>query len=81
MQAFAFKVLQEGISWVSRNGAVQMFLLTPNKHMFPEKFVNWERFLAVFWEHIIFNVKWVEVRKESAVFWTNLYCKISDLYR
>ena len=40
MQAFAFKVLQECISWVSRNGAVQMFLLTPNKNMFPEKFVN-----------------------------------------
>ena len=40
MQAFAFKVLQECISLVSRNGAMQMFSLTPNKNMFPEKFVK-----------------------------------------
>ena len=57
IQTFAFKVLQECSSWVSRNGAVQMFFLTPNRNMFPEKFVKSERFLAVFWEHIIFNVK------------------------
>ena len=28
-----------------------------------EKFVNWENFLAVVWEHFIFNFKRVEIRK------------------
>ena len=32
-------------------------------------------------EHIIFNVKWVEVHKMSEVFWTKLYCKMSNLFR
>ena len=41
-----------------------MFFLTPNRNMFAEKFaVKSERFLAVLWEHIIFNFKWVEVDK------------------
>ena len=30
IQIFAFKVFQECSSWASRNGAVQMFFLTPN---------------------------------------------------
>ena len=81
IQTFAFKLLQECSSWASRNGAVQMFFLTPNRNMFPETFVKWERFLAVFREHIIFIVKWVDVRKMSEVFWAHLYCKISDLYQ
>ena len=81
IQTFAFKVLQESSSWASGNGAVQMFFLTPNRNMFTGKFVNWERFLAVFWEHIIFNFKRVEIRKMSEVFWAKLYCKMSDLFR
>ena len=40
IQAFAFKVFAEFSFWVSRNGAVQMFFLKPNKNMFPEKFVK-----------------------------------------
>ena len=36
--------------------------------MFAGKFVNWKGFLAVFWEHIIFNFKRVESRKMSEVF-------------
>ena len=32
IQTFAFKLLQECSSWASRNGAVQMFFLTPNKY-------------------------------------------------
>ena len=40
IQEFSFKVLQECSSWVSRNGAVQMFFLTPNRNMLPEKFVK-----------------------------------------
>ena len=47
---------------------MQIFFLTPNRNMFAGKFVNWENFLPVFWEHIIFNVKWVEVGKMSEVF-------------
>ena len=58
-----------------------MFFLTPNRNMFAGKFVNWESFLAVFWEHIIFNFKRVEIRKMSEVFWAKLYCKMSDLFR
>ena len=45
-----------------------MSFLTPNKYIYARKFVNSERFLAVFQEHIIFNVKGVEVRKLSEVF-------------
>ena len=38
------------------------FFLAPNRNMFAGKFVNSESLLTVFREHIIFNVKWVEVR-------------------
>ena len=79
-QTFAFKVLQESSSWGSGNGAVQMFLLTPSRNMFPRKFENWESFLALFWEHIIFNFKRNEIRKMSVDFWAKLYCKMSDLF-
>ena len=50
-------MLQESNYWASRMGAVQIFFLTPNRNMSAGKFVKWER------EDIIFNVKWVEVRK------------------
>ena len=40
IQTFAFKMLQESSSWASRNGAVQMIFLTPNKNIFAGKFVN-----------------------------------------
>ena len=72
IQTFAFKVLQESSSWASGNGAVQMFFLTPNRNMFPGKFVNWEIVLAVFWEHFVFNFKRVEIRKMSLLFWAKL---------
>ena len=80
IQTFAFKVLKESSSWASGNGAVQMIFLTPNRNIFAGKFVNWESFLAVFWEHVIFNFKRVEICKMSEVFWAKLYCKISDLF-
>ena len=63
IQTFAFKVLQECSSWASRKGAVQIFFLTPNRNMSAGKFAKSERLLAVLREDIIFNVKWVEVRK------------------
>ena len=78
IQTFSFKVLQERVFWASRNCAVQMFFLTPNRNMFARIFVKPERFLTVLPEHIAFNVKWVEVRKMSEVFWVKLYCKISE---
>ena len=80
-QAFTFKVLQECSSWASRNDAAQMFFLTPNWKILAEKFVKWERFLALLREHIIFNVEWVEFHKMSQVLWTKLYCKMSELSR
>ena len=81
IQTFAFKVLQESSSWASGNGAVQMIFLTPNRNIFAGKFVNWEHFLAVFWEHVISSPKRIEIRKMSEVFWAKLYCKMSDLFR
>ena len=66
--------------WASRNGTVQVFFLTPNRNMFAGNFVKSERFLVVFRGHIIFNVRWVEVRKMSDVFWAKLYCKMGDLF-
>ena len=78
MQTLALKVLQECSFGASGRAAVQMFFLTPNSNIIAEKFVNSERLLAVLQEHIIFNVKWVEVRKMSEVFWAKLYCKMSD---
>ena len=44
-QTFAFKVLQKYRSWPSKNGAVQMFFLTPNRIMFAGKFARSERIL------------------------------------
>ena len=41
---------------------------------------TWQRLLAVLHEHIIFNVKWIEARKMSEVFWAKLYCEMSDLF-
>ena len=79
IQTYAFKVLQEYISWASRNGAVQMFFLTPNRNMFTSKFVKSERCLAVLREHFIFNVTRVDVHKMSEVFCVKLNCKMSDI--
>ena len=81
IQTFAFKVLQKCSSWASRNITVQLFSLTPSRNMSARQSLKLEKFLAVFREHIICNVKWVEVRKMSNVFWAKLYCKISDLFR
>ena len=39
MQIFAFKVLQECSTLVSRNGGRKMLCLTPNRNMFAGKFV------------------------------------------
>ena len=57
IQTFAFKGLQESSSWVARNGAVQIFFLTPHRNMFARKFVKSERFFGCIWEHIIFIIK------------------------
>ena len=57
IQSYALKVLPECSSWTSRNGAVQIFFLTPNRNMFAGKFVESESFLAVLRVDIIFNVK------------------------
>ena len=43
IQTFSFKVLQEWVSWASRNRAVQMFFLTPNRNMFARTFVKPEK--------------------------------------
>ena len=80
MQAFTFKVFQECGSWASRNDAVQMLFLTPNRNMLAGKFVKSDRVLTVLLEQFVVNVKLVEVSKVSGVFWVKLYCKMSDLF-
>ena len=80
IQTFAFEVLQESSSWSSGNRAVQMFFLTPNRNMFAGKFVHWENFLAVFWEHIISISKELRFAKWVRFFWAKLYCKMSNLF-
>ena len=37
---FAFQVLRECSSWASKNGAVQIFFLTPTRNMFAGKFLK-----------------------------------------
>ena len=74
MLTIAFKVLRKCSSWASRNGAVQML------NMSAGKFLKSERFFAVLQEHILFNVKRVEVRKISKVFRAKLCCEMSDLF-
>ena len=68
IQAFTFKVFQECGSWASRNDAVQMLFLTPNRNMFAGKFVKSERVLAVLLEQFVVNVKLIEIGKMSGVF-------------
>ena len=80
IHTFAFKVLEECSSWLLRNGPLQIFFLIPNRNMFGGKFVKSERFLIVFREHNIFNIKWLEVHKISEVFWVKPYSKLSDLF-
>ena len=74
-------VLQECSSSMSRNDAMQIIFLTPNRNMFAGKFVKWGRLLIELREHIVFNVNWVEVRKMSEVFRAKRYFKMSDLFR
>ena len=81
IQTFTFKEFQECGSWASRNDAVQMLFLTPNRNMFAGKFVKSERVLAVLLEQFVVNVNLVEIGKMSGVFWAKLYCKMSDLFR
>ena len=71
--------------WCSANVIVVFFclfffFLTLSRSMFHGKFVKSERFLAVLWEHVIFNVKWVEVCKINEIFWAKLYYKMTDLF-
>ena len=57
------KCFKKVIFWSSAN-----YFLTTNRNIFAGKFVNWENFLAVIWEHIIFNFKGVEIRIMCEVF-------------
>ena len=73
IQTFAFKVLQEHSSWASRNDTVQMFFSDTKQK-------KWLRFSVLSRQHIIFNIKWVEVLKMIEVFWAKLYRKMSELF-
>ena len=80
IQTFAFKVLQDCSCWAPKNSVVQIFFLARKRNMFAGNFVKSERFLFALRDHIIFNVKWVDVRKMSEVFWAKLYYKMCDLF-
>ena len=67
IQTFAFKMLQECSSWAIRNGAVQFFSDSKQKHVFWKTFKVREVF-GFLREHITFNVKCVKFRKISEVF-------------
>ena len=73
-QTFAFQVLWECSSWVSRNVTVQILFLTPTRNIAAGKFVKLIRSLAVLCEYIFGNVDWIEARKIREVF------KMSDLF-
>ena len=77
LQTFAFKVLQECSSRLSRNDAVQIFFLSPHRNMFARKFVKSERFLAVF-RSILFSL--LSELRMTEVFLVKLYCKMCDLF-
>ena len=74
IHTLAFKVLQECSSWMSRNGAMQIFF-SPNRKMFAGKFIKWEQFSVVLRGHISFNVKWVVVRRTKEFFEWNCIVK------
>ena len=78
IQIFFFKELQERSSLGCQEMAeCKCFFLTHQRNMFAGNFVKWEGFLVVFQEHLIFNVKWIELHKMSEVFWAKLYCKVT----
>ena len=76
IQTFALKVIQECRSWATKNGAVQMFLLTPNRNMFSGKFLN-QKWFSLYCGSILFSasselrfVKWVSCfEKKYIVKW------------
>ena len=74
-------MLQKCSSWASKNDAVQMLFLTPNRNMFAGKFVKSERILAVLREQFVVIVTLVEVCKMGEIFWVKLYSKVRDLFR
>ena len=81
-RTFAFKVLQECSFVRQETVKCKCFFLTPKKNMFAGKcLVNSETFLVVLQQHIISNVKWVEVYIMSEIFLTKLYCKMNGLFR
>ena len=73
IQTFVFKVFQECSFWASKNGAVQILFLTPNRNMFAGIFVKSERFLAVLRRHVISMsielrfVKWVRFLERTCI--------------
>ena len=81
MQTFALKVLQKCRSWATRNRAVQMFLLTPNRNIFSGKFLS-QKWFSLCCGSILFSasselrfVKWVSLLEK------NYIVKMSDIYR
>ena len=61
-------MLQNCSSWASKNDAVQMLFLTPNRNMFVGKFVKSERVLAVLREQFVVNIMLVEICKMGEIF-------------
>ena len=82
-RTFTFKVLQGCTSW-GRQKMVQckcFFWQRTETCLLCWKICKSVSFLAVLQEHIIFNVKWVEVHKMREVFRAKLYCKMNNPFR
>ena len=73
IQTFAFKELEECSSWASRNGAVQMHFLTPNRNIFPGKFLSQKGFwlycgsILISTSSELLFVKWVRVFEQNCI--------------
>ena len=81
IQAFASKVLQVlGYQEMMKCKCFFWQNAFSDRKMLVEKFAKWEKFLAVLREHIIFDVKWVDVQKMSEIFRAKLYCKMSKTF-
>ena len=77
---FVTEIYRKSSFWAFRNGALQMFYLTPNQTHVCWKTCKVSKTFGCVTGYIFYNVKLVEVCKMSEVFRAKLYCKMSYLF-
>ena len=75
---------ENAVLWLLEMVQCKFFFLTTTRNMLLEN-VCWKickvsGFFAVLRKYIFYNVKTVEVRKISEVFWAKRYCRMSDIF-